>query len=197
MIIKVPQIVFSNLIVAIICCSIGSCQSASSYIVTVRKDALVLDESNGVHSYNSQPFTGIASTYFASGKVQENINFVDGIKHGPRQSWFNNGTLSFETSYVKGRQHGITRSWWNNGKLRSESNYEMGSVHGEQKQWYYEGNLYKKRNLNMGKEKGLQQAWRKNGALYTNYEAKNGRIFGLKRSNLCYELEEEVVQYND
>jgi hypothetical protein len=42
----------------------------------------------------------------------------------------------------------------------------------------------------------MQQAWLETGALYVNYEAKNGRIFGLLRSNLCYQLENEVVVEN-
>lgn len=46
-----------------------------------------------------------------------------------------------------------------------------------------------------GREEGMQKAWRENGKIYNNYEAKNGRIFGLKRANLCYELENEEVQF--
>jgi antitoxin component YwqK of YwqJK toxin-antitoxin module len=48
-----------------------------------------------------------------------------------------------------------------------------------------------------GQEVGLQQAWRRNGKLFSNYEYINGRVFGLKRSNMCVELEnEEVVESN-
>ena len=47
----------------------------------------------------------------------------------------------------------------------------------------------------MGKEEGIQQAFRKNGDLFANYEARAGRFFGLKKSALCYELEDEDVQF--
>ncbi len=40
---------------------------------------------------------------------------------------------------------------------------------------------------------GLQQAWLKNEKMYVNYEAKNGRIFGMRRANSCYKLENEDV----
>ncbi len=30
-----------------------------------------------------------------------------------------------------------------------------------------------------------------------NYEAKNGRIFGLKRADLCYALNDEKITFND
>ena len=48
-----------------------------------------------------------------------------------------------------------------------------------------------------GQEEGLQRAWRQNGKLYVNYEAKHGRIFGLKRASLCYELNDENIVTND
>ena len=73
----------------------------------------------------------------------------------------------------------------------------MGKAHGTQTQWYATGELYKKLNLNMGKEDGMQQAFRKNGVLYANYEAKSGRGFGLRKSALCYGLEEEKINYED
>lgn len=47
----------------------------------------------------------------------------------------------------------------------------------------------------MGKEDGIQQAFRENSALYANYEAKEGRIFGLKKTALCFGLEDENIQY--
>ena len=50
-------------------------------------------------------------------------------------------------------------------------------------------------NLAMGKAKGMQQAWRENDEIYNNYEAKKGRIFGLKKANLCYELDNEITQF--
>ncbi|RMG79000.1 MAG: toxin-antitoxin system YwqK family antitoxin, partial [Bacteroidetes bacterium] len=79
----------------------------------------------------------------------------------------------------------------------SLSNYENGIPHGVQMQWYSNGAKFKRINLVYGKEEGLQQSWRKNGKLYNNYEAKNGRIFGLKRANLCFQLDNENITYED
>ena len=30
-----------------------------------------------------------------------------------------------------------------------------------------------------------------------NYEAKNGRVFGMKRANLCYQLKNEKIAENE
>ncbi|MGS0524987.1 toxin-antitoxin system YwqK family antitoxin [Zobellia nedashkovskayae] len=80
-----------------------------------------------------------------------------------------------------------------NGTLSEESHYVNGVLHGEQKYWYATGEISKVRNLVEGKEEGMQKAWLQNGKLYVNYEAKNGRIFGMKRVNSCYKLQDEVV----
>ena len=58
------------------------------------------------------------------------------------------------------------------------------------------GQIAKLRNLVDGKERGVQKAWLANGKLYVNYEAKNGRVFGMRRANSCYKLEDEVIIRN-
>ena len=82
---------------------------------------------------------------------------------------------------------------WENGTLASQSFYENGLKQGVDKKWFSNGQLSKLRNLVDGKEHGFQKAWLANGKLYVNYEAKNGRIFGMRRANSCYRLEDEVI----
>jgi len=53
--------------------------------------------------------------------------------------------------------------------------------------------LNKSRNFVDGKEHYFQKAWLANGKLNVNYEAKNGCIFGMRRANSCYRLEDEVI----
>ena len=98
--------------------------------------------------------------------------------------------------FHEGKLHGTKKVWSNEFgyTLIAHLNYENGKAHGEQIQWYKTGELYKKLNLYEGNEDGIQQAFRKNGALYANYEAKNGRIFGLKKTALCYGLEDEKIK---
>jgi len=167
----------------------------STEISTIHTDSLTLIPAKGLIFYQDKPFSGTALTYNELGKTVVSIDYLNGIKHGWHKKWFDDGTLSFEANYRDGKRHGITKSWWKNGNIRSESNFVNGIAQGVQMQWYQSGVKFKRINLKDGKEEGLQQSWRENGKIYNNYEAKNGRIFGLKRANLCYELEEEVVQY--
>ncbi len=161
----------------------------------VFQDALILNQSNGVVYYKNLPFTGNAIAQYDNGVLAISIDYKDGRKDGQYKKFFPNGELSFEAYYTNGKQNGKNRTWWSNGNLRTESNFVDGVPDGVQFQYYKTGQLFKKINLTMGQEEGLQQSWRENGKLYNNYEAKNGRIFGLKRSKLCFKLDDEEVQY--
>ncbi|GJM34178.1 MAG: hypothetical protein DHS20C18_31790 [Saprospiraceae bacterium] len=168
-----------------------------SYASLTPGDLLELKPQEGLVYYQGRPFTGISVAYYPDGEKAETIEYLNGKKHGLYKKWFEHGALSFESHYSAGKQHGLTKSWWSNGNLRTASHYEEGVPHGIQKQWYKSGARFKQMQLVFGKEEGLQQSWRENGKIYNNYEAKNGRIFGLKRANLCYELEDENIQYKD
>jgi len=162
----------------------------------VVKAQIILHPNEGLVYHLAQPFSGYSIKYYPNDTLAERIGYWQGKKQGTYQKWYADGVLSFEANYQKGRKQGISKTWWRNGVLRSASIHEMGVTNGTQRQWYQSGQLFKSMHIVDGKEEGLQQAWRENGKIYNNYEAKNGRIFGLKRANLCYGLEEEIVQYS-
>lgn len=159
-------------------------------------DSIILNPNEGLVYFQGQVFSGTSIAYYPNGNKAATTEYWKGKKQGYAVKWFENGLKSFECQYLTGRKDGLARTWWKNGNLRSESTFKNGTPHGIQKQWYISGAKFKKMNLNYGKEEGLQQSWRENGKLYNNYEAKNGRIFGLKRANLCYELDNENIQYS-
>lgn len=160
----------------------------------VPQDALIFDKSAGIVYYDNRPFTGVAITRYANGLLASSMEFVEGKRQGKYKKFFADGELSYEANYANGKLHGTSKTWWKNGNLRTMSNFVNGVADGVQLQYYKSGALFKKINLVMGKEEGLQQSWRENGKLYNNYEARNGRIFGLKRSKLCFKLDDEKVQ---
>ncbi|WP_452229887.1 toxin-antitoxin system YwqK family antitoxin [Lacinutrix sp. MEBiC02404] len=160
----------------------------------VSKSALMLKPNIGLVYYQDTPFTGISVLSYPNGNMAESIPYKNGKKDGTLKKWFENETLSFEAFYKNGKLEETATSWWLNGNIRSESHYKNGIANGIQKQWYKTGELFKQMTIVNGKEEGMQKAWRRNGKIYNNYEAKNGRIFGLKRANLCFQLEEEIVQ---
>jgi len=162
----------------------------------VAKSQLELNQLEGKWYYKGQPYDGYSLKFYPNGVLQEKLGFLNGKRQGIAKTWSENGVLRVESYYNQNRLVGVYKSYWENGALSEESNYENGLKQGEEKQWYDNGQLAKLRFLVDGNEQGMQQAWLKNGTLYINYEAKNGRIFGLMKSNLCYQLEDEVVIKN-
>ncbi len=189
------QIYFSCIFLTSIACQgVHSSRILEEELFCVHESETFLNANEGIVYYEDFPFTGRVITEYANATTASSIDYVAGKRHGLYKKWFSDGTLSFQSEYVHGKLHGETRTWWLNGNLRSTSNFDNGIAHGTQEQWYENGAKFKRIQLNFGVEEGIQQTWRENGKLYNNYEAKAGRIFGLKRAQLCYELEEEVIK---
>jgi len=159
----------------------------------IEKKELVLNQVEGKWYLNHLPFNGYSVKYHSNGNIEERLGFYNGKREGIAKRWSENGVLRVESHYKQNRLVGSYKSWWENGTLGLETQYVNGKMQGVAKEWYPTGQLSKKRQLVVGQENGLQKAWLKNGKLYVNYEAKNGRIFGMKRANSCYQLEDEVV----
>jgi len=206
LIIKVHQMTFNKyVLVGLLFIFLFSCtktennpQAIPAYSSKfIHTDSLQLIPEKGLVYFKNKLFTGTSVSYYENRNKAICIDYVKGKKHGFQRQWFPDETLSFESEYQNGKQKGLTKSWWKNGKQRSESTFKNGIAHGAQLQWYKSGAKFKHRNLVFGKEEGMQKSWRENGKLYNNYEAKNGRIFGLKRATLCYELDDEQFQLKD
>ena len=123
------------------------------------------------------------------------MSVYQGKRQNKTEKWYSNGKLMEVSSYHNGKLNGEKKVWvFNNEQiLISQLNYKLGKAHGEQRKWYPSGEIYKIMNFDNGIESGIQKAFRKNGALYANYEARDGRIYGLKKSKLCYSLEDEEI----
>lgn len=175
----------------------GSCsKSIDQYTVTetyVQKRDLKLNANEGKWYYGNEPYNGFAIEYYNNGATAEKVGFYNGKKQGLAQKWFNNGVLGSEMYYRANKVYGYKRTWWPNGQICSEAYFENGVVIDTQKAWYMNGQLARLTTVKDGKPVGLQQAWLENGKIYANYEVKNDRIFGMKRSNLCYSLTEEKI----
>lgn len=163
----------------------------------VDKSALYYNTKTSLWTLDDQLYSGYAVSFYRDSMLKEKIGILKGRKQNKAVKWYPDGHYKQLANYHKGKLHGEKKLWSSDSThiLIAQLNYHTGKAHGEQKKWYSTGEVYKKLNLNMGKEEGIQQAFRKNGDLYANYEARSGRIFGLKKSALCYDLDDENVQY--
>ena len=162
--------------------------------VYVDKNELKLNPIKGEWLYKNIPFTGYGFKLYKNDSLLEKTSFYKGKREGEDFKYFDNGCIKRVAFYKDNKLYGKKQNYDSNGILISESNYLFGKRHGVQVVWYPNGQLAKMRNLLEGKENGLQKAWLQNGTLYVNYEAKNGRTFGMKRANLCYQLKNEKIE---
>lgn len=143
---------------------------------------------------------GGTTHFFAAGTAAKAIEEVQpevgAMKLDCDTIFYLDGSVAQIISKKNGIRHGEVSSYWQNGSMRAHANYVEGKVHGTARQWYRSGALFKELNYEHGIESGSQKAWRENGVLYANYVAKDGRHYGLRRSNLCFQLEGEVVNYD-
>ena len=145
-------------------------------------------------------YSGFIVDYYDNKKIKLKMSVYQGKRQNKTEKWYSNGKLMEVSSYHNGKLNGEKKVWTQNNEhtLISQFNFRSGKAHGEQRNWYSSGEVYKIMNYDQGIESGIQKAYRKNGALYANYEARNGRIYGLKKSKLCYGLEDEkILGYSD
>lgn len=145
---------------------------------------------------NGNLYSGFIVDYYDDKTLKIKMSVFKGKRQNKTQKWYPNGKLMEVSNYQEGKLNGEKKVWDsnNNHTLVSHFNFYLGKAHGEQRKWYPSGEIYKIMNFDKGIESGLQRGYRKNGSLYANYEARNGRIYGLKKSKLCYSLENEKVQ---
>ena len=148
----------------------------------------------GIRLYNGELFTGYATKYHENKQLAEKVFYINGRKEGVATYWFDNGKLKKTIAYQNNQLEGSTIAYFFSGKPSSIKNYSKNKLHGVQESWYRNGQLFKKQNYLKGRENGMQEAWMENGKKFINYEARNGRIFGLKRLNLCFGLENENIK---
>jgi antitoxin component YwqK of YwqJK toxin-antitoxin module len=190
------RIVIAVYLLMAFCCPSALDKEIKIKDTEVLKESLVLRPVEGKWYYHDEPFSGFATIYNNAQKI-EKTGYFKGKREGISQKWYDNGTLKSQTYYKANNKEGTEKTWSIYGHQVSESNFVDGIANGEQLKWHSNGLLAQKQNIIDGKESGQQQAWLTNGKIYVNYEAKNGRIFGLKKANLCYELDNEIIQYKD
>ncbi|MDH7445564.1 toxin-antitoxin system YwqK family antitoxin [Aquimarina sp. 2201CG14-23] len=152
---------------------------------------------NGVLYYKETPFSGFVVSYFVNKKIQSEIEYVKGRKHGYEKQWYQNDSLSLTRLYTKGFKTGIHKAWWENGNKKFEYHFDnKGQYHGNVKEWYTTGQVYRDFNYKNGKESGSQRLWKKNGNIKANYEVINGERFGLIGLKKCYRIQDKSNSIN-
>jgi len=75
-------------------------------------------------NYEKGLLNGIATTYFAPGKIAETANYKNGVLHGNVLRYSSEGILLDDLQYQNGKLHGPAKYYNVAGKLVRKGNYE-------------------------------------------------------------------------
>ncbi len=151
---------------------------------------------NGLFYFKGKKYSGILKKYHQKVRMMVYISVFEGKRHGPYNSYFDTGELCQTKQYNHSRITGRNYIYWKNGNLKVSYWYYNGILEGVQKRWYRDGTPFCEFNYKNGKRDGKQKAWRVSGKLQINNEIINGNTYGLNRSSLCYNLENEKPDLN-
>ena len=80
--------------------------------------------------YKGNPVTGICYNLHDNGNLMEEVELVNGLKHGINNSFFKNGQVQKIGSYKNDKEDGIYKSYSDDGTLTTEGNMKNGKLNG-------------------------------------------------------------------
>jgi len=74
-------------------------------------------------------------SYYETGELHEECNYINGLKEGNYKSYYKNGRLLKECNYTTDKMNDIYKSYFINGQLEVECNYVNGLKEGSYKSY--------------------------------------------------------------
>jgi len=122
---------------------------------------------------------GITKTYFASGELKSEVNYINGRMNGIAKTYFENGKLKSETPYLENKINGLVNVYNENGHIKSESQFTNGNLNGVVKEYYESGKLKNETTYENGKVKdGIYKSYYENEGTASATRYFNGEITG-------------------
>jgi TonB family protein len=85
---------------------------------------------------------GNVKTYYASGKVESRVSFVDEVLEGASFWYYENGNIKTEKNYSNGKLNGLIRNFYEDGLIKNETHIVNGILHGVFRSYYDNGGLH-------------------------------------------------------
>lgn len=109
------------------------------------------------------PLNGLLKAYYPSGKVDAEINYVNGMKDGKYKLYYESGALRSSGVYLNGLANGRLTSYYEDGTLKVETQVSDGLWDGVRRTYYNDGTLLSEEEFSQGKKNGVQQFYDKDG----------------------------------
>ncbi len=100
-------------------------------------------EKSRVYTIDNGLLQGKHVTYYSSGKLEKELNYVDDEYHQSQNYYSLDGQLHKTENYLYGNEHGTFSYYYPNGKLKKEVNYRNGSKSGYTHYYNQEGGKIK------------------------------------------------------
>ena len=86
-----------------------------------------------------QPFTGIVTASYRSGRPKTSVEYCDGMKDGLQVEWLKNGRKSEIITWRNGVRDGEQMQWYENKQKSFQGRMRQGKWAGECRGWYPDG----------------------------------------------------------
>ncbi|MBL7939250.1 MAG: hypothetical protein JNL43_07815 [Flavobacteriales bacterium] len=84
---------------------------------------------------------GRMETYFASGSILEECDYVNGLKDGPCTEFHPAGNPKARGAYRAGQKQGPWEYWYSNSKLEKKDGFDNGKLDGRYELWFRSGQV--------------------------------------------------------
>ncbi len=134
--------------------------------------------------------------YYPCGAINEHLNYFDGLRNGPGETYSINGTVLERFTYLKDSLHGKYESFFETGEKQSISHYERGNLHGTINRFHRNGKVLSQGDYKAGKATGKWRFFYDNGQVNEEgqyiddnptgefrYYDRNGRMTELRNYN--------------
>ncbi len=120
------------------------------------------------------------SYHYLNKKIDTEINYVNGLKHGKHISYDFYGNKALEGNYINGNQDGKWIWYYPSGKTKTIRKYLNGNLNGESINYYENGTIKSKSLYEYGTVEGTTTHFHKNGKKSQETEFYNDKIHGKK-----------------
>ncbi len=93
-------------------------------------------------------------TYYADGKLQQEIEYKDGVPEGKQTAYYPSGKVKAESFFKGGKMDSVNTSYYEDGKVKTLKHYRNGLAEGPYQNFHENGNLIGSGNYRGGVRSG-------------------------------------------
>ncbi len=135
----------------------GSCQKE----VRVEKSKFKLV--NRVFMLGDEKFTGVAYENYTDGTLKSEWTLLNGIEHGPGNTYYPNGQVDEKILWKDGEKDGPYEKYYDDGQLEVKAQYAFNEKDGYFETFYKSGKPWRKGYYDNGKLEGTVEEYYENG----------------------------------